>query len=347
VNPRRPGRARGFFLTSDKLEPTLVLLDARDAAAAHINRRTLEIPTLLLIFATYAAWLAVTAAYGQWQLLLVAPLAALLISLYSSEQHEIVHGHPTRWYAFNRLLGMVPLTLWLPYDRYRQLHRQHHIDANLTDPLEDPESFYWLPEQWAGLNPVMRGFLKVQQTLAGRVVIGAFWRIGAFLWAEQRALRNDPGVRRAWVHQLAWCVPVIAWLKFVCGMPLWVYFLTMVVPANGLQLIRSFAEHRARPQVAERIAIVEDSWLLGPMFLFNNLHSLHHEAPLIPWYEYPARYRMIRERLLATNGGLVYRTYFDVARRYLFRAHDQLEHPAAPVIRGPAQTALSPQAGTA
>ena len=42
----------------------------------------------------------------------------------------------------------------------------------------------------------------------------------------------------------------------------------------------------------------------------------------MPWYEYPARYRMIRERLLAANGGLVYQTYFDVARRYLFRSHD-------------------------
>jgi hypothetical protein len=27
------------------------------------------------------------------------------------------------------------------------------------------------------------------------------------------------------------------------------------------------------------------------------------------------------------NGGLVYSTYFDVARRYLFRRHDVLPHP--------------------
>ncbi|HEY2807397.1 MAG TPA: fatty acid desaturase, partial [Steroidobacteraceae bacterium] len=73
------------------------------------------------------------------------------------------------------------------------------------------------------------------------------------------------------------------------------------------------------------------SWILGPMFLFNNLHSLHHEDPLIPWYEYPARYRMARERLLKSNGGLVYQTYFDVSRRYLFWPHDRLLHPTGRV----------------
>ncbi|MBS0578598.1 MAG: fatty acid desaturase [Proteobacteria bacterium] len=324
---------KGLCLTPPPIATTAAL-DAPTPSRAHSKRRSFEIPTLLLIFATWSAWLGVTAAYGHWKLWVVAPLTALLISLFSSLQHEIVHGHPTRWHALNRALGMVPLTLWLPYDRYRTLHRQHHIDARLTDPLDDPESFYWRAEDWAQLNPVMRGFLHVQQTLAGRILVGAFWRIGAFVYTEARAfVRNEPGIRSAWLQHLVLCVPIVAWLKLVCGMPVWVYFLGMVVPANGIQLIRSFAEHRARDAVRERIAIVEDSWILGPMFLFNNLHSLHHEDPLIPWYEYPARYRMARERLLRSNGGLVYRTYFDVMRRYLFTPHDRLLHPTgrAPV----------------
>jgi fatty acid desaturase len=97
-------------------------LDAPNLTRARGKRRSFEIPTLLLLTATYAGWLAVTAAYARWPLLLTAPLAALLISLHSSLQHEIVHGHPTRWHALNRLLGIVPLSLWLPYDRYRTLH---------------------------------------------------------------------------------------------------------------------------------------------------------------------------------------------------------------------------------
>ena len=67
---------------------------------------------------------------------------------------------------------------------------------------------------------------------------------------------------------------------------------------------------RATWRRAQRIAIVEGSWILGPLFLFNNLHSLHHEAPAIPWYQYNARYRVVRDRLIAENGGLVYYTLF-------------------------------------
>ena len=119
----------------------------------------------------------------------------------------------------------------------------------------------------------------MQQTLAGRVLIGAFWRVGAFLYADVRALRAQrAGLRSAVAAALLWCVPVIAWLKYVCGMPLWLYFL-----GDGGAGERHPADpflrraSRARLQVPERIAIVEGSWILGPMFLFNNLHSLHHE----------------------------------------------------------------------
>ena len=105
----------------------------------------------------------------------------------------------------------------------------------------------------------------------------------------------------------------------------------MVMPGTGVLLIRSFAEHRARPGMRERTAIVEDSWVLGPLFLFNNLHSLHHEEPLLPWYRYNARYRQCARRLLAENAGLVYSSYFDVARRFLLWPHDHVEHPTGRV----------------
>jgi fatty acid desaturase len=319
--------------------------DSPGAPATHSSPRPLvELPTLLLIVADYAGWLAITFAYTRWPLFLVAPIATVLVTLHSSLQHEIVHCHPTRWPGINRLFALAPLSLWLPYERYHHAHRVHHIDARLTDPLDDPESYYWRPEDWARLGRASRYFHQVQQTLAGRVLIGSFWRIGMFLRDEVLALlhrekrtlvRNQQNVGLVWLEHLAWCVPVIAWLKLVCGMPLWVYFLAVVVPANGLLLIRAFAEHRARAGVRERVAVVEGSWLLGPLFLFNNLHSLHHESPKIPWYQYNAHYREHRERLIAENGGLVYRTYFDVARRFLFRRHDVLPHPTGRVPQAP------------
>src|SRR5262245_54230680 len=296
------------------------------------QRSAVELPTLLLILAVYGGWLAITYAHALLSPWIVVPGGILLITLHGSLQHEIVHGHPTRWLSVNRVLGMVPLSLWLPFERYRQTHRIHHNDERLTDPLDDPESYYWTPEEWSRCGPVTRAFLRVEHTLAGRVLIGCFWRIMRFLRSEFVGIvRNERDLLAIWVEHFIWCIPVVLWVKFVCGMPLWFYIVVMVIPANGIQLIRSFAEHRARPSARERIAVVEGSWILGPLFLFNNLHSLHHEAPSIPWYEYVPRYRQIRERLLRENGGLVYDTYFDVARRFLFRPHDDHPHPTGRV----------------
>ena len=198
-------------------------------------------------------------------------------------------------------MGMVPLSFWLPFDRYREHHLDHHNDERLTDPLDDSES-YLLDAREAGRSyrPLGRTLLHAQQTLAGRVVIGSFWRIAHFFRGELHALvKNDKRVRAVWIEHLLWCVPVILWLTAVCHMPLWIYIVAMVLPGNGVLLIRSFAEHRAQPESHHRTAIVERAWILGPLFLFNNLHALHHESPAIPWYEYNARYRLERERLIA------------------------------------------------
>jgi fatty acid desaturase len=301
--------------------------------AAHLparqrrHRAPVELATLLLVVLVYGGWLLSTAAYGHWPLWAVVSSVVLLLTLHSSLQHEIIHGHPTRSSQLNRLMGIVPLSFWLPFDRYRLHHLAHHNDERLTDPLDDSESYYWTPESWGKFAPLSRAWLGLQQTLAGRVLLGSFWRICIFWTSEARALREGPVARRAWIEHLVWCVPVILWLELVCGMPLWLYVVAMILPSNGVLLIRSFAEHRARPEPLQRTAIVEGSWLLGPLFLFNNLHALHHEAPAMPWYQYNKRYRAERDRLIVQNGGLVYSSYFDVARRFLFRSHDVLAHP--------------------
>jgi fatty acid desaturase len=301
-------------------------------AAARRRRTAVEMPTLVLLLIAYAGWLAMTAAYGRLSLWVIAPVITVLLTLHSSLQHEIIHGHPTRWGSINRLLGIVPLSLWLPFERFRQNHLSHHNDERLTDPIDDSESYYLTPENWAALSPLGRLLIQIQQTLAGRIIVGSFWRIVVFLRIELATLlRNDARVRSIWIEHLLWCIPVLLWLTLVCHMPLWIYFVAMIIPSNGILLIRSFAEHRARAETNQRTAIVERAWLLGPLFLFNNLHALHHEEPAIPWYEYNARYRIDRERLIAQNGGLIYSTYFDVARRYLFRPHDVLPHPTGRV----------------
>jgi len=306
-------------LTTDRTLPT---------PRCRADLPAIEYPTVALAALVYGGWLAATHEYGHWPLWVVAPVVAVVLALHGSLQHEILHGHPTRWEAVNRLLGLPPLSLWLPYDRYRQNHLRHHVDARLTDPVDDPESYYWTPETWSRMWPATRALLRIQQTLAGRVLIGPVWTVLHFLHGEGKAIAaGEAGHFRTWLVHLVLCVPVVLWVTVVCHIPFWIYVVAMVLPANAILLVRSFAEHRALSPVRQRIAIVERSWVFGPLFLFNNLHSLHHEAPMVPWYDYNARYRLIRDRLLAENGGLLYVTYFDVARRYLFRPHDVLSHP--------------------
>ena len=295
----------------------------------------IEWPTIALIVAAYGGWFTLTRSYGEWPTWIVAPCIALLLTFHSSLQHEILHGHPTRSTAVNRLFGILPLSLWIPYDRFRALHLTHHVNDRLTDPIDDPESNYVTPEAWQRRSRFARWIFEVQLTLAGRMLIGSWWRIGWFLHSEARAFAcNEPGVRAAWITHLILCVPVVYWVTAICGIPLWLYIVAMVIPGNAILLIRSFAEHRARAGMHERTTTVEGSRLLGPLFLFNNLHSLHHAEPGLPWYRYNARYRVRRDGLLAANGGQVYSTYFEVAQRFLFRMHDQPQHPLG---RAPSQ----------
>ena len=65
---------------------------------------------------------------------------------------------------------------------------------------------------------------------------------------------------------------------------------------------------------------------------------------MIPWYRYHRHYGAARARLIEENGGLVYRSYFDVARRFLFRRHDNLPHPSGRVPQpapSPTQPAIA------
>jgi len=108
----------------------------------------------------------------------------------------------------------------------------------------------------------------------------------------------------------------------VCNIPAWAYLLFFVYSSAALASIRSFAEHRAAARPDHRTAIVENAPVLGLLFLFNNLHVVHHRDPRMPWYRIPAFYRENRESLVRSNGGLVYRGYADIMRRYFFREHD-------------------------
>lgn len=299
----------------------------RDRRVARLDRG-IEWPTIALAIVIYGGWLALTFIHEVVPLPVLVVLGGWLTAWHASLQHEIIHGHPTRWRRFNRALGTPPLFLWLTFESYRATHLVHHRDERLTDPLDDPESFYWTPEQWASLSPLHRRFVEIQTTLLGRLTIGPFWIVGRYLGREWRdVVRGDRRQRRIWARHALHVGLIVGWLVIVCGMPVWLYLAAFVYPGTALMLLRSFAEHRAAEGVAERTAIVENAPALGLLYLYNNLHAVHHEQPMLPWYMIPGWYQANRGRLVAANGGLVYAGYLDVARRYLLKPYQPPLHP--------------------
>ncbi len=294
----------------------------------YVRPSRVEWPTIALAIVIYGGWLALTWFWRAVPIWALLPLAAWLVAWQGSLQHETMHGHPTRRRAINDAIGYPPLSLWLPYPIYKLSHLSHHRDERLTDPLDDPESFYVTEQFWATAPGWLRALLTFNQTLLGRIVVGPAFMIGFFLadeWARLR--RNQPGRRRIWLQHVIGIAVVLAWVTLVCGLPLWLYFLGFVYLAGALTRIRSFAEHRFAERHEERTAIVEHGGLLGLLYLNNHLHVLHHLKPGIAWYDLPGLYRAHREALIAHNGGLVYRSYGELFRRYFFAPHDELLHP--------------------
>lgn len=291
--------------------------------------RGVEWPTVALAAAIYGGWLSLTYFHAAVPPPVLWIGGAWLVAWQASLQHETMHGHPTRSRRVNDAIGWPPLSLWLPYRVYRLTHLRHHRDERLTDPLEDPESTYLTADAWRRLGPIRRALAAFNMTLVGRLTLGPVLMIGGFLVAEARlCLAGDAQRRAIWARHAVGVAAVAAWLSLVCGLPFGTYLAAFVFGGAALTRLRSFAEHRYAERFEQRTAIVERGGLLGLLYLNNNLHALHHLAPAEPWYRLPRLYEERREALIARNGGLVYRGYADVARRYLLRAHD------APLHRG-------------
>jgi len=288
--------------------------------------RRIEWPTLLVAAAIYGGWMVATWFHQLLPGWGLAIIGGWLVAWHGSLQHETIHGHPTRNARLNALVGFAPLALWLPYSVYRRTHVTHHRTPHVTDPFEDPESRY-LARDAGRAGAFLRLSAGAQATLAGRLILGPPLTIADFLLREaQRAAREPKAALLDWAPHLVAVSAICAWLRF-CGLDLAAYALCFVYPGTALALLRSYAEHRADPLPGRRVAIVEGAGPLALLFLNNNLHAAHHRAPGLPWYRLPAFHNRHRERLLAGNGGLLYRGYGEVARRFLFRAHDVLVHP--------------------
>jgi fatty acid desaturase len=169
------------------------------------------------------------------------------------------------------------------------------------------------------MGPVKRALLTFNQTMAGRLLIGPALRLWILVVRETgRVRQGDYSHLPHWaVHAVA--VALLFWfISSVCGFPWWQYCLLVAYPGLSLGLLRAFTEHRAAENSQERTAAVESNAVFGVLYLYNNLHVVHHLKPTMAWYDIPRFYRANRDELLKSNGHFVYAGYGELAKRYLF-----------------------------
>ena len=286
-----------------------------------------EWPTLALLLACYAVWALATTYLAALWLPAAVLVTAISITLFSSLQHEVLHGHPTASRWLSEALVFPALTVFIPYLRFRDLHLAHHHDSRLTDPYDDPETNYLDPAVWDRLVPPLRAVLSFNNSLLGRLLVGPLVSQVAFMRGDWAAIRaGDRSVVAGWLWHLPALGVVGLWLGLVAQMPVWAYLLAAYVGLSILK-IRTFLEHRAHDRASERTVVVEDRGPLALVFLNNNLHLVHHMHPQVAWYRLPRIFAANRARYLGRNDAYHYRSYGEVFARFFLRAKDPVPHP--------------------
>ncbi len=298
---------------------------SRDTGVLSAN---IEWPTWILLFLTYAAWVALTL---NWHLVpgwLLWLLGGFTLALHSSLQHEAIHGHPTRNRKLNLALVWPPLLLWLSIEHYFDNHSRHHRNE-LTNPESDPESFFVPRDRWEKLPRWRQRILLFNNTFAGRMLIGPWLVVAGVVNGEvKRLLDGDFSRAGSLLRHVPGRAAVLYWVLVVCDMPFYVYLLAFVWPGTSMMMTRSFLEHRYDPDGRHRTVLVDGCPVTRLLFLNNNYHWVHHDQPGLAWYRIPAAARAQHEYALMQNGHYYYPGYWTIAWRYLFKPWTSPVYPS-------------------
>ncbi|WP_210165722.1 fatty acid desaturase [Hoeflea sp. BAL378] len=249
------------------------------------------------------------------------------ITLHSSLQHEFLHGHPFRNQKINDLLIAPPIGVLVPYLRFKSCHLTHHINENITDPYDDPESYYLDRQVWASLPAWFRSVLVANNTLIGRMTLGPALATIGFLRSEfVRAKSGDRVILTIWLRHILSVAVLFGLIGLYGSLSPLAYFAAAYF-GMGLLMVRSFLEHQAVEKTNQRSVIIETRGPLSLLFLNNNFHSVHHAYPSLAWYRIPEFFRENRERFLRMNGGYRYESYWEVFRRFGFRPKEPVAWP--------------------
>ena len=283
--------------------------------------------TAALIAACYFSWAVFVFGLSAYLPILAALLTIPIITLHSSLQHECLHGHPFRHAWLNDAIVLPPIGLFIPYLRFKDVHLEHHQNAQICDPYDDPESWYLEQDFWKRLPPWLKLVFEANNTLFGRMLLGPTIALIRLVISDGRAIiGGDRRVMLAWALHAMLVPPVILAIVLWSALPLPVYLLCAYAGLS-LLMVRTYLEHQAEETLRGRSVIIEDRGPFSLLFLNNNLHAVHHAYPAVAWHQLPSLYRRNRTRFLAMNKGYFFKSYGEIFRRFAFHRKEPVVYP--------------------
>ncbi len=119
--------------------------------------------------------------------------------------------------------GLRSARVFYPYRSYKRTHLQHHADERLTDPFDDPESYYRAMSDWETMPALLKRLLAWNNTLIGRVLIGPPLMVVGFTTSEWRKISR--AIARSSWHGPSTCrvIPTLLAVSNLFGIPVWLY----------------------------------------------------------------------------------------------------------------------------
>ena len=293
-----------------------------DSSTTGVLHEAGEWKTLGVIVAVYGLTVLTVVRYDVLTPWLAIPMLAVLGAWHLSMQHELLHGHPFRNQFINDAIGIIPVTLWMPYFAFKKDHHEHH-KSDLTNPELDNESFYVTQEQWDNAGTIRRAAWTANRTILFRMFV---WTIVSTIsyvtLVLKRAARNEQGDRLAVVLHVIGVVAVV-YLVSLSSMPLWQFALGTVYGGRILNAIRPFPEHKYQNGVETKTAMIMAGPFMSLLMLNNNLHIAHHDDPKIPWYRVNELSKRVNAVERAREAGVLYEGgYAEVFRKFSFTPVD-------------------------
>jgi fatty acid desaturase len=269
-----------------------------------------EMPTWLLIAATYGAWLILMMFYSNLTSVFWLMLMMLVLALFGSVCHELLHGHPSNKQKLNDAIGTPPLSLY-PYFDYKRTHLKHHNEDDLTKPGIDPESFFIRTQDWVQMSAWQQKLAWVNMTLAGRLLLGPARSYLALIGRCRAEFRNgNTHITRQWLAYIVSTILVLCLVVFIFKIPIAIYLLAVYL-GHALIALRSFYEHQTHSEPKHRSVIIPSIKSLSFLYLYNNLHVVHHKHPGLAWYLISAEFQRNQQSYHQSNGGFSYQGYHE------------------------------------